>query len=73
LAGRGTGRGAGRTTRLRELRAGRSRRVTLTLRVPRKARGRFCAQAVATAPGTRADLVRACSRIHAARAPEVTG
>jgi hypothetical protein len=55
-----------RSRRIRELRAGRSRRVVFTIGVPRAARGRLCAQAVAAAPGARADRARACSRIQAA-------
>ena len=65
---------AGRSRRIRELRAGRSRRLIFTIRVPRAARGRLCAQAVAGAPGARAARGRVCSRIQAAGGPaSVTG
>jgi hypothetical protein len=57
-----------------ELRAGRSRRLTVTIRVPRAARGRVCALAVAGAPGTRAARGRVCSRIQSAGGPaSITG
>jgi hypothetical protein len=63
-----------RVSRIRELRAGRSRRLVITVRVPRAAKGRFCAHAIASAPGAPADKARACARVRAARrAPEVTG
>jgi len=55
--------GGPRPTRIRELRAGRSRRLVITVRVPRAAKGRFCTSAVATAPGARADGARACTRV----------
>jgi hypothetical protein len=63
----------GRTIRIRELRRGRSRRLTVTRSVPRGAHGRFCAVVVATAPGTHAVHARACAPVRAARAPTATG
>jgi hypothetical protein len=45
--------GGTRSTRMDELRAGRSRRVVFTVRVPRAARGRLCTRAVAGALGAR--------------------
>jgi hypothetical protein len=62
-----------RTKRIRELRRGRTRRVTFTVRVPRSTRGRFCAVAVGGAGGTRPASDRVCSRVRAAGAPRVTG
>ena len=65
---------AGRSRRIRELRAGRSRRLSFTIRVPRAARGRLCAQAVAGATGARAARGGVCSRIQAAGGPaSITG
>jgi hypothetical protein len=65
---------SGPSRRIRELRAGRTRRLAFTIRVPRAAHGRLCADAVAAAPGARADRARACSLVQAARgAPKVTG
>jgi hypothetical protein len=77
LAGRAagaTGAGAPHVTRIRELRAGRSRRLVITVRVPRAAKGRFCTHAVASAPAARADNARACAGVRAAgNAADVTG
>ncbi|MCU0308737.1 MAG: hypothetical protein MUE51_13415, partial [Thermoleophilia bacterium] len=53
----------GRTSRIRELRRGRTRTVALTLRVPRTARGRFCTVVTAAATGTRADRAQVCARV----------
>ena len=66
--------GATRPRRIRELRAGRSRRLVLSVRVPRAAKGRFCTSAGAVAPGARADRARICARVRAAgSAPQRTG
>jgi hypothetical protein len=66
--------GATRPRRIRELRAGRSRRLVLSVRVPHAAKGRFCTNAVASAPGARADRARIGARVRAAdSAPKVTG
>ena len=65
--------GHDRTMRIRELRRGRSRRLTFTRRVPRGARGPVCAVVVATATATRAVRARACAPVRAARAPTATG
>jgi hypothetical protein len=62
-----------RTTQIRELRRGRMRTVAFSVRVPPTARGRFCAQAIATAPGARAARAGVCARVQAARPPRVTG
>jgi hypothetical protein len=58
------GVGAGeRRVRIRELRAGKSRRVRFTLVVPDTARRRICARAVAAAPGARATRDTVCARV----------
>ena len=58
---------ATRTTRIRELRRGRTRRVTFTRRVPRTAtRSRMCVTVVATAAGARAADARSCAAVAAA-------
>jgi hypothetical protein len=60
--------GAGeRQVRIRELPAGKARRIRFSLTVPERARGRICAQASAGAPGARAANDRACARVVAAR------
>jgi hypothetical protein len=65
---------AGRSRRIRELRAGRSRRLIFTIPMPRAARGRLCAQAVAGAPAAPAAQGRVCSRVQAAGDPaRITG
>ena len=54
----------GRTTkRIHELRRGRGITVTVPQRVPLKARGRFCAVVVTTAPDTRAVSDKVCSTV----------
>jgi hypothetical protein len=62
-----------RSTRIHELRRGRSRKLVLTYRVPRSARRRICVEAGATAPGARGMHAQACSRVGASGAPDVTG
>ena len=58
---------ATRTTRIRELRRGRTRSVTFTRRVPRTTtRSRFCVSVVATAAGARAADARSCAAVAAA-------
>jgi hypothetical protein len=63
----------GRRTRLSELRAGRSRSLSFTRRVPRTGRRRFCVDVVAAAPGARPARARVCSPVRTGRAPAVTG
>jgi hypothetical protein len=63
----------GRRTRISELRAGRSRSLTFTRRVPRTGRRRFCVDVVAAAPGARPARARDCSPVRAGRALAVTG
>ena len=65
--------GGTRTKEIRELRAGRTRTVTFTRRVPRTARGRFCARVGVSAPGARPAGAGVCSRVQAARPPRSTG
>jgi hypothetical protein len=56
--------GAGeRRVRIRELPAGKARRIRFSLTVPERAQGRICAQAAAGAPGARADHDTVCSRV----------
>jgi hypothetical protein len=62
-----------RTARFHEVPRGRSRRLVFSRRVPRSARGRFCVDIVATAPGARAVRVSDCARVRAAAAPAFTG
>jgi hypothetical protein len=58
---------ATRTTRIRELRRGRTRSVTFTRRVPRTTtRSRLCVSVVATAAGARAANARSCAAVAAA-------
>ncbi len=56
-----------RTTRIRELRRGRARRVSVFRRVPRATRSRFCVHVGATAAGARAADARVCAVVRAAR------
>jgi hypothetical protein len=65
--------GAARVSRIRELRAGRSRQLVITVRVPRAAKRRFCTHAIATAPGAVADHARVCTRVGPARGDRLTG
>jgi hypothetical protein len=76
--------GRGPRKRINELRRGRTRTFTFTVRVPRSAgtarvgstpRGRFCVGVGASAPGARTEGARVCSRVRAAAAPppRVTG
>jgi hypothetical protein len=56
--------GAGeRQVRIRELPAGKARRIRFSLTVPARAQERICAQAAAGAPGARADHDTVCSRV----------
>ena len=58
----------GEQTRIRELRAGRTRDITFSRTVPRTGRRRFCVEVVATAPGAREAHAAACSPVRGARA-----
>jgi hypothetical protein len=56
--------GAGeRQVRIRELPAGKARRIRFSLTVPERAQERICAQAAAGAPGAKADRDSVCSRV----------
>ena len=52
-----------RTIRFKELRAGRSRTVRLTVPVPRAARGRVCVRVAAGAASARGASARRCARV----------
>ena len=62
-----------RTTRIRELRRGRVRRISFRRPVPAAARTPLCVGVVATAAGARAGRARTCAKVGAARAPAFTG
>jgi hypothetical protein len=63
----GTAGGALRTVGFKELRAGRSRTVRLTLPARRNARGRVCVRIAANATSARGASARRCARIASAR------
>jgi hypothetical protein len=64
----GSAGGPLRTAGFKELRARRTRTVRLTVRVPRRARGRVCVRVAADAASARGASARRCTRVgHTAR------